>query len=1210
MHPAQEDNAKLIGQIESWRDRLLDIGNRNPLINTSLHPTRGVLELMHPQSEMIWSRLVTAGEAGSRSLRFVWKRDIVPPSSKASTGKLVFDESEVDQTAEKDAKDWNPPMDDCLNSRRLGATDLLTALGDRALDRRIRTLDGYAKLSISEQGIHSLFLAFGFIKWFESADSDKEIRSPLILVPAAFSRETSDSPWELQEAEDDVIDNLCLRQRFKQDFGLILPPLPELEQLEEEGARLAYLADLKRTIAKNERWEIEDRCCLGRFAFPKIAMWQDLGEHIQSIANNSICRSIAGKISDDPQVAFGDPTSVPDTKELDDAVPPGEIKAILDCDSSQLEAIVAARKGISFVLDGPPGTGKSQTIANIIADAMSVGKRVLFVSEKVAALEVVKRRLDDCGLGDFCLECHSSKANRKALLEELKWCLEIPIESYPDPNPKLNDLRKQRQALNDYVRVLHTPQQPVGLSMYELHGNIARLMQLGMLGRSRVNFQNPESVSRADLESMIQMLRLADQHQNVISDFPNHPWRGCKLTTPPLALKPEIQRQFTLLADCCERLANDMEPFVESGLMPKGLSPAHLPSVIESLGVSLQTPTIPSSWFIAPREVANALLDRHQAYLVITQTKQSLTAYVDNITSIFKADELVPLSEIGTCKWLPKIAVPLPNAYDDCIQWLSAHSHELRHFEGLLAGLDDSLKRLIEELKLPIKLDLPLGTIGKLVSAARLVCTDAPFQLSWFDDENAAALVAAAQQALSHIESMSHLESGFQGRIDASALLRLASKIPDAKAFQQNWEIVRSYVPDLSIQALDDVGNQLAQDIDTLSQIAVGAKTLCNRLQLKEDFAPTLGDVRSLIKAVPELNRLDAYHGNWGDVDARQKIKRHIEAVILDLTEAQDLRSHLEQKFSHRAFAPSARPLIERGKRFVSWWSRLLGGYSKYRTEIADLYKIPVPATSTLLEDVSQLANYHKRMREVDEVHRELKDSLLNGLVPDQVESWQRNLAALTVFESFVTQVPRVIPALAPTSVAVDFQANDPVLLRLAQNADRLVPADMSSLLSKLGLTNSTVAQTLATATSLWTALESCSKVMQAVKNQYRVAPNIEQIQQDLATANRYWQEQISVESLFADHVAGLPSDAKAFQSDGWSTAIRGVESARKLVKIFGQAPVLKETVCIPGRVNRESLTRLVDATESTLLQVNEFWSEKLGFIDLTRAGQPAAEPR
>ena len=1210
MQRADEDNSKLIGQIESWRNRLLDIGNRNPLINTSFHPTRGVLELMHPQSETVWSRLITAGEAGSRALRFAWKHDLVPPPKKVSTDAVGLDDTQVEETDEKETKDWNPPITDCLASRKLAVDDLLTGLGDRALDRRIRTLDSYARLSVSEQGIHCLFLAFGFIKWFESADSTKEIRSPLILVPATFNRETSDSPWELQEAEDDVIDNLCLRQRFKQDFGLVLPPLPELEQLEEEGARQAYLAELKRAIAKNERWDIEDRCCLGRFAFPKIAMWQDLGDHIHSIANNAICRSIAGKISDDPQVAFGDPTSVPDSKQLDDAISPGEIKAILDCDSSQLEAIVAARKGISFVLDGPPGTGKSQTIANVIADALSVGKRVLFVSEKVAALEVVKRRLDDSGLGDFCLECHSSKANRKALLEELKWCLEIPPESYPDPNPKLNDLRKQRQALNDYVRVLHAPQQPIGLSMYELHGSIARLMQRDMLGRSRVNFPEPDNISRADLDSLLQMMRLADQHANVISAFYSHPWRGCKLTNPPLALKPEIQRNFTLLADCCQRLADAMRPFVNDGLLPKNITLAHLPSIVEIIEVNLKTPAIPLSWFTAPRDIANALLDRYRCYQVLTKTRQRLPEYVDNITSIFEAEEIVPLSKIDTCKWLPRLTAQLPNNYEACLETLALHSQSLRSFEGVLSHLDSDLKRLIDELKLPIKLDLPIGTIGKLLAAARLVCTDAPFQLNWFDEEKASALVYSAQQAISHIDSLKQLESSIQDRIEPSALLQLATELPNTEVSQQHWEVVHSHIPSHKLQSLDECGNQLNHDIELLTRVVDDTKTLCDRLHFKGDFAPTLSDIRSIIQSLPEICHLNAYHGSWGDSVTRQNVKRQIEGAILDLSEAQDLRSSLEQKFSHRAFAPSARSLIERGKRFASWWSRFFGGYTKYRVEVADLYKAPVPATNALLEDVAQLGTYHKRMCEVEDVHQEVKHVLMSGFVPDQIDSWQRNLTALISFDSFIAKIPALLPVLPSGMVTVDIAENDPLILRLAENLDRLHSEESKSLVPGLRLAGSPMTQTLALANNLQIALQSCSKVMRAVEIRYRTAPSIEQVQHDLATANLYKQQRASVESLFSAHVTDLPLNAQPFHADSWAAGIRGVESARKLVKTFGSAPVLKETVCLPGRVDKESLNEIVNATEATLLQVNTTWSDKLGFINLTRAGEQDVEPR
>ncbi len=293
---------RVVSQIENWRSHLLDIGNRNPLINTSFSQSRGVIELVHPTPESLWRKLSTAVESSGKTLRFPRKRELVrPPAKVDSTASLAQPAPELQPDSvvevETELKDWNPPLVECQASARLLSYDILTHIGDRALDRRIRTLKSYADLSISEQGIHCLFLAFGFVKWFESRDSNKELRSPLILVPAIFTRPSSDSPWELQGVEDDLVDNLCLRQRLKQDFGLELPPLPESDQLEEYGAIPAFFEEVRKRISKQPRWEVEDRCCVGRFAFPKIAMWQDLGDHIEAITSNAICQSIAGQIS-------------------------------------------------------------------------------------------------------------------------------------------------------------------------------------------------------------------------------------------------------------------------------------------------------------------------------------------------------------------------------------------------------------------------------------------------------------------------------------------------------------------------------------------------------------------------------------------------------------------------------------------------------------------------------------------------------------------------------------------------------------------------------------------------------------------------------------------------------------------------------------------------------------------------------------------------
>lgn len=1215
MQRLDDPSTKLFTQVESWRSRLLDIGNRNPLINTSFNPTRGVLAFSHPDPEVVWRKLVTAGEAGSRALRFPWKRELVPPPDKEGepTGDIEQLSLELEPVAmvenEKEAKDWNPPIAECLASLKLRADDLLTTIGDRALDRRIRTLAGYADLSISEQGIHCLFLAFGFIKWFESADSIKEIRSPLILVPATFTRETSDSPWELQEAEDDVVDNLCLRQRFKQDFGLELPPLPELDQLEEDGARLAFLEEVRKAIIKNDRWEVEDRCCLGRFAFPKIAMWQDLGDHIESIASSSICQSIGGQADNDPQVAFGDPSSVPDARQLDDNVGPGEIKAILDCDSSQLEAIVAARKGISFVLDGPPGTGKSQTIANIIADALSVGKRVLFVSEKVAALEVVKRRIDDCGLGDFCLECHSSKANRKAVLEELKWCLEIPIETYPDPNPKLNELRKQRQSLNDYVRFLHQPQQPIGLSMYELHGSIARLTRVEMLGRSRIDFAEPESVSRSDLDGFIQLLRLAPQHQNVISNYANHLWRGCRLTSQTLALKSEVRNNFTLLAEKAEQLGQNLSPLEDANLIPRGTTPVQLKSLLGSLESSLTIPDVPEAWFAEPREIARVLLDRHRSHKSIVQQRQLVSEYVDDVTARFTED-IIPLSDLRNCGWLERLSSPLPNSYEDCKKTLTGYYQVLRSFEGSLSALEQSLKQLIAELKLPIKADLPIGSVGKLLSAARLVSTDSPFRTSWFEPEQASSILASANEAISMLDSIKAMEASVRDRIDPQDLLRLANDVSDVEGLQRSWEVVRSTVPASLISNLDEYVQQLTVEQDRLSRTDADLKSLAVALQWNSKFAPTVDEAREIVESLPALLATGTYNGSWADSVTRVRVKQQIESVLLDLSEAQELRRDLETRFSHRAFLPAARSLIERGKRYSSWWTRLVGGYAKYRTEIADLYKATVPETKTLLGDTLQLATFHKRICEVESVYQELKDVLLTGVVVDQADSWQKTLAALTAFESFISAVPHVASAMPATTVAITLRSNDPLLERLSSQLQRTSSHEGSGAVQSLGIANMRIDAALDFVSKMQSASNHCAAAMQAAKNKYQTAPNLQQLLEDVGTSRAYSAQRHAIEALFAIRCNELPHDAKPFQPDGWSAAIRGVESADKLVKTFGTSAVLKETVCTPGVVNQEAISGLVDATDLALQEVSRIWSEHVTFITLTMPGLQTIEPR
>src|SRR5262249_27418630 len=257
--------------------------------------------------------------------------------------------------------------------------------------------------------------------------SREEIRSPLLLVPVRLERNSVESPWRLQAQDEEILSNHTLYQLMLDDFKLRLPMVEdETIDSDDPAWRTGYLATIEHCVRHYPRWEVLDEAALGIFNFQKLAMWEDLGRNQNRIKVHGLCRAIAG----DRSAALHPPNDVPRAEELDDRTKPHETHHILDADSSQHAAIVAATRGVSLVLDGPPGTGKSQTIANTIAEFLAAGKTVLFVSEKTAALEVVKRRLDERKLGDFCLELHSHKANKAAVITELGRCLHLTPETY------------------------------------------------------------------------------------------------------------------------------------------------------------------------------------------------------------------------------------------------------------------------------------------------------------------------------------------------------------------------------------------------------------------------------------------------------------------------------------------------------------------------------------------------------------------------------------------------------------------------------------------------------------------------------------------------------------------------------------------------------------------------------------------------------------
>lgn len=303
-------------------------------------------------------------------------------------------------------------------SKAKGPT-LRTALSPAHQRTVLKAISRDAKSAIEEQGVNLLFLAVGALRWYESDSSDDEKVAPLLLVPVVLVAQGGDR-YLLKHTGDDVEINLSMMEKLAGEFDVRVPRVDDVEALKPED----YFPAIERVIAPLARWRVDaDEVVLGFFSFTKYLMYKDLDPAAWPPGASPLEHPIlAGLLGEG---VSGQQPLLPEDAFLDDHLAPGEIPTVVDADSSQLAALADVRSGRTLIIQGPPGTGKSQTITNIIADAVARQKTVLFVSEKLAALDVVKRRLDGVGLGGACLELHGMKTNKRQVLAELQRTLDL-----------------------------------------------------------------------------------------------------------------------------------------------------------------------------------------------------------------------------------------------------------------------------------------------------------------------------------------------------------------------------------------------------------------------------------------------------------------------------------------------------------------------------------------------------------------------------------------------------------------------------------------------------------------------------------------------------------------------------------------------------------------------------------------------------------------
>lgn len=425
---------------QMWERKLLDLSLRNTLLNFRV--TKNSIQLLVNSL----SRLEDALSSGEEFRIMPCPMELV---SSVRDGKIFQTEN-------------NESIPDTLMETEFSNRRIRTLLDENALAYAVKTLYRSAKNSMEENGANTLYLALGFLKWYESDISEKARYAPLVLIPVDIVRKSAQKGYVIRIRDEDTQFNITLLEWLRSEFGLTISGLDPLPT-DQSGTDLQLVFNIVRQAIMNKsRWDVEELAFIGIFSFSQFIMWNDIRNRVDDLRQNKVVSSLmSGVMEWTPEGGF------PDVSTLDDTVDPLDVAVPVSADSSQMAAICAAGNGNTFVLHGPPGTGKSQTITNMIANALYHGKSVLFIAEKMAALSVVQRRLQNIGLAPFCLEVHSNKAKKKEVLSQLDTTLNLGrIKNPEDYAEQAERLHAIRSELNEMMRSIHR-RRHYGFSLYD-----------------------------------------------------------------------------------------------------------------------------------------------------------------------------------------------------------------------------------------------------------------------------------------------------------------------------------------------------------------------------------------------------------------------------------------------------------------------------------------------------------------------------------------------------------------------------------------------------------------------------------------------------------------------------------------------------------------------------------------------------------------------
>ena len=488
-----EDTGKPTTRQMLWERKLLDFSLRNNLLNTRLG--KRVVPFISFEIEHLEDHLQNNEDY-----------TITP-----SPGKKIEPNGEGMYDSQHQAAEHQRFVSEMIKSNKI-----VSYLTESELQSALTHVYRTARTSLEENGANSLFLTLGMLRWFETAKSEQPRYAPILLLPVDIIRR-SGNKYIIRKRDEDIILNITLVELLKQNFKINLEILKELPK-DESGVDVKKIFTIfRRAIMEQKRWNVHEESMLGLFSFNKFVMWNDIHSNANLLEKHPIIASLIE--NRDKQDVTED---VVDARTIDKTNSPMDFSIPLDVDSSQMEAIVESGRGRTFILHGPPGTGKSQTITNMIANALYQGKRVLFVAEKMAALSVVQSRLEKIGLAPFCLELHSNKATKKHFLEQMDQVLNVTkIKEPAEYASKAKELFKERKSLISYMDALHQKGNN-GLSLYECISEYLSIpqkeVQDGLPGK--------EILTASFIANCQEQTESLDTILNIVGTPENHPLFG------------------------------------------------------------------------------------------------------------------------------------------------------------------------------------------------------------------------------------------------------------------------------------------------------------------------------------------------------------------------------------------------------------------------------------------------------------------------------------------------------------------------------------------------------------------------------------------------------------------------------------------------------------------------------------------------------------